>query len=410
MTINHQWLLTRSALAGIAALGLLSLVGCGNGGQEPAGGAPEPGTTDRDRAEAQAYTATAGLPPEQEAFWERLQAHCGKAYAGRVVDVTYFYEDALADREMAMWVMRCDEDRIHIPFYVDDNRSRNWIITRQHDTLRLKHDHRYPDGTEEAISQYGGDAPRPGLPTRQIFPSDAHTGAILPDRRDNFWFFDFVDDDTLQYGVHWRRFGHSVRVEFDLSAEIEPPPKPWGYETGEAAVPDELSDEAQAFWDRMVSHCGNAYRGSVDDATHHYEDTVAASEMVIHFLECTDERIHIPFHVDDDRSRNWILTKVDGTIRLKHDHRNPDGTEEDISQYGGDAPRPGVETRQYFPADAHTAEILPERADNFWFFDFIDDDTLQYGVHWPTAGHSVRASFDLSAPVETPPLPWGYDD
>lgn len=45
----------------------------------------------------------------------------------------------------------------------------------------------------------------------------------------DFWFFDFVNDATLQYGVHWPKFGHSVRFEFDLATAVEPPPRPWGY-------------------------------------------------------------------------------------------------------------------------------------------------------------------------------------
>ncbi len=166
---------------------------------------------------------------EQDAFWNRLLEHCGRAYHGTVSDVTPYYADGMDDVELTMHVMSCEEDRIHIPFHIDDNRSRNWILTRVDGTIRLKHDHRNPDGTEEEISQYGGDAPSPGLPTRQIFPADAHTAAILPDRADNFWFFDFSDDDVLEYGVHWPKFGHSIRVEFDLSTPVDPPPRPWGY-------------------------------------------------------------------------------------------------------------------------------------------------------------------------------------
>jgi hypothetical protein len=170
----------------------------------------------------------------------------------------------------------------------------------------------------------------------------------------------------------------------------------------------DLAPEQEAFWARLLEHCGQAYPGEVSDATPYYREGVIGRQAVMHVMECSEDRIHIPFHLDDNASRNWILTRVGGTLRLKHDHRNPDGTEEEISQYGGDAPVPGLATRQIFPADAHTTRILPERHDNFWFFDFVDDQTLQYGVHWPTAGHSVRFSFDLSTPVAPPPAPWGY--
>lgn len=172
---------------------------------------------------------------------------------------------------------------------------------------------------------------------------------------------------------------------------------------------ESLAPEQQVFWDRLGSLCDQAFPGEVSDVTAYYREALVGRELIAHGVSCEDERIHVALHVDGDRSRNWILTIVDGTIRLKHDHRHADGTEEDISQYGGDALVPGLPQRQIFPADAHTAEILPARADNFWFMDFVDEDTFQYGVHWPKHGHSVRLSFDLSNPVEPPPLPWGYE-
>jgi hypothetical protein len=173
--------------------------------------------------------------------------------------------------------------------------------------------------------------------------------------------------------------------------------------------PSAVAPEQEAFWAALSEHCGNAYRGRVSDVTEYYREGVEGAVAVIHFLDCAEDRLHIPFHLDDNRSRNWILTRVGGTLRLKHDHRHEDGTEEEISQYGGDAPVPGLPTRQIFWADAHTARILPQRWDNFWFLDLVDENTLHYGVHWPTAGHSVRFEFDLSTPVDTPPAPWGWE-
>ena len=173
---------------------------------------------------------------------------------------------------------------------------------------------------------------------------------------------------------------------------------------------DQLQPEQQAFWHKLEALCGQAFSGRIDDVTDYYREALIGRQLTAHGVSCEDDRIHVALHVDDDRSRNWILTIVDGTIRLKHDHRHSDGTEEEISQYGGDAPVPGLPQRQIFPADAHTADILPQRADNFWFMDFVDDDTFHYGVHWPKHGHSVRLTFDLSRPVDLPPLPWGYEE
>lgn len=216
---SHRKWATASILATPVLAVALLLAGCG-----------EPPPPQASPSDADAYAPDVALAPEQEAFWATLQAHCGKAYAGTVSDITDYYRATFPEGvPLLMHVMECTEDRIHIPFHEGDDRSRNWILTRVGGTIRLKHDHRHEDGTEDAISQYGGDAPRPGLAERQIFPADAHTASILPLRADNFWFFHFVDDQRLHYGVHWPKMGHSIRIEFDLSNPVEPPPRPWGY-------------------------------------------------------------------------------------------------------------------------------------------------------------------------------------
>jgi hypothetical protein len=83
-----------------------------------------------------------------------------------------------------MHVRRCEEDEIQIPLHVGENRSRTWIITRTDTGLRLKHDHRHPDGSEEEQTQYGGDTEDSGTATEQS-PSRRPAGhlPVRPDRR-----------------------------------------------------------------------------------------------------------------------------------------------------------------------------------------------------------------------------------
>jgi hypothetical protein len=156
---------------------LASLAGGCDAADTPPSSAPESSPA---LEAAHADEGSRALAPEQEAFWAALLAHCGNAYEGQVSDVTPYYADGLVGRRAVIHFLDCSEDRIHVPFHLDDNRSRNWIVTREGGTLRLKHDHRNPDGTEEAISQYGGDAPTPGLATRQIFPADGTPQTSFP--------------------------------------------------------------------------------------------------------------------------------------------------------------------------------------------------------------------------------------
>lgn len=196
---------------------------------------------------------------------------------------------------------------------------------------------------------------------------------------------------------------------FISCTQDETPDTSFEYAPEAAAEEFNIAPEQIAFWDTLQKHCGNAYRGVLADATPYYQ-TFDAERIVIHVRDCSDTLTHISLHIDDNHSRNLLLTKEPGTLRLKHDHRYQDGTEEEITQYGGDAPSPGLETRQIFMADEHTAEILPNRFDNFWFLDLMDEHTLAYGVHWPKHGNSIRMEFDISTPVDAPPAPWGYEN
>src|SRR5690606_6495237 len=86
------------------------------------------------------------------------------------------------------------------------------------------------------------------------------------------------------------------------------------------------------FWENLKSHCGKAYEGEL--LTPGNED-FAGKKLVMHVRSCQDNTILIPFFVGEDRSRTWVLTLQDDLITLKHDHRHEDGSEDDITQYGG---------------------------------------------------------------------------
>lgn len=211
----------------------------------------------------------------------------------------------------------------------------------------------------------------------------------------------------IMKGIYWLILSCLVLFTFTVCAEEEKPETNFKYTPDEAAEEYEIAPEQLTFWENLQEHCGNAYEGKLADATPYYE-SFDADEIIINFRECTDTLTHISLHLDDDHSRNLLITKQPGTLQLKHDHRHDDGTEDEITQYGGLANSPGLETRQIFYADDHTAEILPMREDNFWFIDLMNDETLAYGVHWPKQGHSIRMEFDISQPVKPPPTPWGY--
>ncbi|GIS81283.1 MAG: hypothetical protein CM1200mP14_28490 [Gammaproteobacteria bacterium] len=118
--------------------------------------------------------------------------------------------------------------------------------------------------------------------------------------------------------------------------------------------------------------------------------------------------VRIPFHVGNDHSRTWVISRQADGLRLKHDHRHEDGTEDEITQYGGDTTSPGSRSRQDFPADAHTASLVPTATDHIWSLEINAGRTFLYSLRNQITGRRVRLEFNLTEPIETlPPAPWG---
>lgn len=164
-----------------------------------------------------------------------------------------------------------------------------------------------------------------------------------------------------------------------------------------------------AFFNSLKPLCGKAFAGqvTVDNAP---GGGFEGKPLIMHVRQCSDNAVHIPFHVGEDASRTWVLTKTESGLQLKHDHRHRDGSEDDISQYGGHTQEPGWAQVQSFPADDFTKALfvragIPQSNGNTWQF-----------YHYPKVfsyrmvreAREFRVDFDLTKPVEAPTAPWGW--
>jgi hypothetical protein len=167
-------------------------------------------------------------------------------------------------------------------------------------------------------------------------------------------------------------------------------------------------DPEDAFLSRLADICGRAFEGEMVHGSP--SDTAFAGQrMVMHVRECRDGEVRIPFHVGDDRSRTWIVTRTEEGLRLKHDHRHEDGSEDDLTQYGGDTRGDGSNYVQEFYADDYTAELLPVAATNIWTMEIFPDSLFAYQLRREADDRRFRVEFDLTREVEAPAAPWGHE-
>jgi hypothetical protein len=163
------------------------------------------------------------------------------------------------------------------------------------------------------------------------------------------------------------------------------------------------------FWKELQKLCGKAFTGVVAAAP--ADDTTFKDKaLVMHVRSCEKDRIRIPFLVGEDRSRTWVLTVRENRILLRHDHRHQDGTADKVTMYGGWTTNAGLPTRQVFPADQETFNVLPAAAPNVWWIELIPGELFSYNLRRMGSERYFSIKFDLKKPVTAPAAPWGWKD
>ena len=166
---------------------------------------------------------------------------------------------------------------------------------------------------------------------------------------------------------------------------------------------------SEKFWSQLQAHCGKAYEGTIT-AGGKEGDGFMGEKLIMLVRSCEEKTIRIPFFVGEDKSRTWVLSlQEDNRILLKHDHRHKDGSEEELTQYGGISTNVGLANLQMFSADAHTSQILPAASTNIWWFT-IDDASLTYNLRRIGSDRLFTVKFDLTKEVGNPGPPWGSKD
>ncbi|TXD48289.1 hypothetical protein [Polaribacter sp. IC073] len=163
------------------------------------------------------------------------------------------------------------------------------------------------------------------------------------------------------------------------------------------------------FWNTLKEHCGKTYEGEIV-AGGEEGDGFTGKKLVMHVRSCEENTIRIPFFVGNDKSRTWVFTiDEDSLIQLKHDHRHKDGAEDKITQYGGTNPNTGLANIQFFPADQHTANLIPYASNNIWWVT-LDETSFTYNLRRIGSERFFSVKFDLTKEINTPSAPWGSED
>ncbi len=176
-------------------------------------------------------------------------------------------------------------------------------------------------------------------------------------------------------------------------------------------APDGVDPQA-AFLGNLAAPCGQAFPGRLILEPEGDPMLTGSEVLLAHFRDCEPGEVRIPFHVeieatgDWDRSRTWYVMAVEGGLELRHDHREPDGSESGRTWYGGFSSDEGTAHRH----DFHS----PERTERAgvpvgWRLEIEPGSHYRYGTTYDGA-FDWMIEFDLSEPLGDPiPDAWGHE-
>lgn len=168
--------------------------------------------------------------------------------------------------------------------------------------------------------------------------------------------------------------------------------------------------EQNSFFNQIKSLCGKAYTGKITEDSEN-DVKLAKQVLTMHIRKCSDDKLEIPFHIGDNASRTWVLTKSEKGLSLAHDHRHKDGSSDKVTMYGGTTAENGTANHQSFPVDQFSKTMFKQNqltasVDNTWHM-VITPKSFKYKLTRPN--RVFTAEFDLTNEVKTPPTPWGHE-
>lgn len=155
-------------------------------------------------------------------FFENLKSLKGKTVYGRAIympDTTQTND--FWGKELSFTVQQSKRSELRMPFHVGENKTRTWILKKTGNGIQLKHDHRHSDGSQDSITNYGGDSdPAAGTALIQYFPADSFTAGLIPSAAKNRWIMEFSPDKKRLYYILERNNSLRFKAEFYITTNM----------------------------------------------------------------------------------------------------------------------------------------------------------------------------------------------
>ena len=133
-----------------------------------------------------------------------------------------------------------------------------------------------------------------------------------------------------------------------------------------------------SFYNNLQALCKNKYAGSIVYPAGK-EAPFQGKKIWIELASCSAKELRIPINIGDKVYRTLILGRNENSVFLQHENKRPDGSQAEISLYGGRAVTLTSPSLLVFPADSYSKQILGAERNCIWTLSISSDkSTLSY--------------------------------
>ena len=165
-----------------------------------------------------------------------------------------------------------------------------------------------------------------------------------------------------------------------------------------SGVKPTLAKPTKSFYDKLQGYCGRQLPGVVLYPTGK-EAPFQGLEITMMVEACSTKEIRMPIQVGPKIYRTLILGQDKNGYTLRHENKRADGTQAEISMYGGQTNGTNDSYLLLFPADGYSRQLLGAELNYAWSLAFNSDkSTLSYMIE-NDGKLTLQIDFDLTHPV-----------
>lgn len=159
-----------------------------------------------------------------------------------------------------------------------------------------------------------------------------------------------------------------------------------------------IPSHSESFLENFHHFCKKEFKGSIVYPAGN--DAPFKGQLIkVKVIHISPNEIQLPITIGNKIYRILHLKKDANGVWLQHENKKPDGTQAEISLYGGKAINSDKPFLMVFQADAYTKALLGSERNSSWLLAFSNDKQILTYIAQSDGFLDLQLDFDLTTPV-----------